>query len=72
MTKKLFYDPIHWKERAEDARRVAAEILDPISRRAMLDIAESYERLGRRALERAESPPREPPSVPNATARDDP
>jgi hypothetical protein len=57
MTKKLFYDPQHWHERAEDARKVAAEILDPISRRAMLDIAESYERLARRAIERAESSP---------------
>jgi hypothetical protein len=47
MTKKLFYDPQHWHERAEDARKVAAEILDPISRRAMLDIAESYESLAR-------------------------
>jgi hypothetical protein len=31
MTKKLFYDPQHWHERAQDARRVAREILDPIS-----------------------------------------
>jgi len=52
MTKKLFHDPEHWFERAEDARRLAVEILDPVSRRTMLEIAESYESLARRAAER--------------------
>jgi hypothetical protein len=53
MSKKLFHDPAHWYDRAEDARRVAAEILDPISRRKMLEIAETYESLARRAAERS-------------------
>jgi hypothetical protein len=48
MTKKLFHDPQHWREHAEAARRLAAEIIDPPSRRTMLEIAESYERLARR------------------------
>jgi hypothetical protein len=52
MTRKLFDDPAHWHDRADDARRVAAEILDPISRRKMLEISESYESLARRAAER--------------------
>jgi len=52
MTKKLFHDPEHWLERAEDARRIAVEILDPLSRRTMLEIAENYESLARRAAER--------------------
>jgi hypothetical protein len=52
MTKRLFHDPAHWHDRADDARRVAAEILDPVSRRKMLEIAESYESLARRAAER--------------------
>jgi hypothetical protein len=52
MTKKLFHDPEHWRDRADDARRVATEILDPLSRRRVLDIAESYETLARRAAER--------------------
>jgi hypothetical protein len=69
MTKKLFYDPGHWHERAEDARKVAAEILDPISRRAMLDIAESYERLARRAALRTESPPQLRPGVSSPEGR---
>jgi hypothetical protein len=49
MTKKMFHDPKHWNDHAEDARKLAAEILDPISRRTMLGIAESYENLARRA-----------------------
>jgi hypothetical protein len=52
MTRKLSHDPAHWHDRAEDARRVAAEILDPISRRKMLEIAESYDSLARRVAER--------------------
>jgi hypothetical protein len=52
MTKRLFHDSGHWRDRAEDARRVATEILDPVSRRKMLDIAEGYESLARRAAER--------------------
>jgi hypothetical protein len=52
MAKKLSHDPAHWHDRAEDARRVAAEILDPITRRKMLEIAQSYEGLARRAGER--------------------
>jgi hypothetical protein len=47
--KKLFHDPKHWHDHAEDARRLAAQILDPISRRMMLGIAESYESLAQRA-----------------------
>jgi hypothetical protein len=38
--------------RAEGARKLAAEILDPVSSRMMLDIAESYESLARRAAQR--------------------
>jgi hypothetical protein len=52
MTKKLSHDPAHWHDRADDARRVAAEILDPVSRRKMLEIAESYDSLARREAER--------------------
>jgi hypothetical protein len=39
---------------------VAAEILDPISTRAMLDIAESYEQLARRAAQRGDGSPAPP------------
>lgn len=49
MSKKLFYDPRHWQDLAEDARKVGNEIIDPISRRKMLEIAEIYESLTKRA-----------------------
>jgi hypothetical protein len=52
MSKKLYHDPQHWHDRAEGARKLAAEILDPVSGRMMLDIAESYESLARRAAQR--------------------
>jgi len=55
MSKTLFHDPQHWYGRAEDARNVAAEILDPISRRMMLNIAESYESLAQRVTEQLQS-----------------
>ena len=51
----------HWKERAEDARRVAAQLTQPEDRARMLEIAENYERLAVRAQVRAEAeglPPR--------------
>jgi hypothetical protein len=52
MTNRFLDDPERWRDRAEDARRVAMEMLDPPSRRKMLDIAESYESLARKAAER--------------------
>jgi hypothetical protein len=67
-TKKLFHDPHHWRDRAEDARRLAAEIIDPPSRRTMLKIAESYESLARRAeqkMQELETSKRDLPTVPH-------
>jgi hypothetical protein len=57
----ILKDAAHWKERAEDARRVAAQLAEPEDRARMLEIAENYERLAVRAQVRAEaeaSPPR--------------
>jgi hypothetical protein len=39
----MFHDPKHWHDHAEDARKLAAQILDPISRRTMLGIAAGQE-----------------------------
>jgi hypothetical protein len=50
----ILRDTAHWKERAEDARRVASTLTDPEARRKMLEIAESYERLAVRAQLRSE------------------
>ena len=44
----------YWQRRAERVRGYAAEMADPGSRQAMLELADSYERLAQRADERAE------------------
>jgi hypothetical protein len=48
----LYNDPEHWRERAAEARALADKMTDPIGKKAMLDIAEKYERLAARAVER--------------------
>lgn len=53
----LLKDPAHWRERAEEARRVAEALVDPKARQTMLEIAGSYERLAARALIRAAQRP---------------
>jgi hypothetical protein len=52
MTNNLRDDPKHWRDRAEKARVHAEQMSDPESKRTMLGIAESYERLARRADQR--------------------
>ena len=44
----------YWQKRAERVRCYAAEMGDPDSRQAMLELADSYERLAQRADDRAE------------------
>jgi hypothetical protein len=45
-------DPAYWRERAKEARRIASELADPVSRETMLDIARSYDNLAKIAEER--------------------
>ena len=46
MTKSpLVGDPSHWQRRAEEARRIADQLDDPIAKQTMREIAISYERL---------------------------
>ena len=45
MKPSLANDPAHWQRRAEEARRLADQLDDPIAKKAMRDIALSYERL---------------------------
>jgi hypothetical protein len=49
---RLIDDAKHWRDRACEARAVAEGLIDPQSKRIMLDIAEGYERLALRAGER--------------------
>ena len=46
-------DPKHWLNRAEEARSVTEQMTDLESKRMMVDIAREYERLAKRAEERA-------------------
>ena len=39
----------HWDDRAEEARVVAEGMTDPEAKRAMLIVAENYEKIARRA-----------------------
>jgi hypothetical protein len=48
----VFNDPLHWAECAEDARRLAEQITNMHDRARMLGLAEQYERLVNRAVER--------------------
>jgi hypothetical protein len=52
----IIADPEHWRDRADEARALAAQIDDPVARRAMLVIAEGYEIIAKRAEERAPRP----------------
>ena len=44
-TPPILGDPMHWRRRAEEARSVADHLDDPIAKKTMLDIANSYEQL---------------------------
>ena len=45
-------DPAHWRRRAEEARTHAEQMADSESRAMMLNIAQDYEKLAKRAEER--------------------
>jgi hypothetical protein len=53
VTTRLVNNPKHWRERAEEARATAEQLTDPVARRTMLQVAESYDALAERAEKRA-------------------
>jgi hypothetical protein len=44
-----FGSPEHWLARAQEAREMADQIADHEAKRAMLEIAETYEKIAKRA-----------------------
>jgi hypothetical protein len=38
-------DPIHWLQRAEEARKIAEQLDDATAQKTMLEIANSYDQL---------------------------
>jgi hypothetical protein len=49
----LINDPEHWRKRADDARSLANDMKDEISKQMMLQIADDYEHRAKRAEQRA-------------------
>jgi hypothetical protein len=52
----LYNDPEHWRKRADEAREIAGKMTDPKGKAEMLAIADKYEQLAQRALERIAHP----------------
>jgi hypothetical protein len=61
-------DPEHWLLRAEEARVCAELISDPESKRAMLEIADQYERIAKRTEEAMKSSKK--PAAPSVGSND--
>jgi len=53
MAEHFVNDPDHWRQRAEEMRNLAASILDLEARATLLKIADDYEKLAKRAAQRA-------------------
>jgi hypothetical protein len=49
----VFNEALEWRDRAEQAREVAGQLTDPGAKQAVLQLAESFERLARTAAGRA-------------------
>jgi hypothetical protein len=48
----LYNDPEHWRQHSEETRALARKITDAVEKEAMRKIADRYERLAARAVER--------------------
>lgn len=46
-------DPNHWRNRAGEARAIAAQMIDPHTKAVIFTIAQDYEKLAVRAEQRA-------------------
>jgi hypothetical protein len=47
----LYNDPEHWRKRADEARDIAWKMTDSKGKTAMLEIADKYDQLAKRAVE---------------------
>ena len=52
MTVRIINDPKHWRVRAEEARRLAAEMQDEVSKQMMLGVATDYDGFAEQAERR--------------------
>ena len=51
----LINDPGFWRQRAEEARRLAARMYDEMAKQTMLKIADKYDQLAVKAAIRSET-----------------
>src|SRR5262245_65144862 len=51
----LISDPEHWRKRADEARSLANDMKDEISKQMMLQVADDYEHRAKRAQQRAKA-----------------
>jgi hypothetical protein len=58
MSPSFINDPEHWRDRAEEMRRLAEDMKDAATKEMMLRNARDYENLAVRAVERAKRPPK--------------
>ena len=61
MTTSHINDPEHWRNRAEEARTLANQMNDEVSKQMMLRIAADYDKLAERAALRAQGGSATPP-----------
>jgi hypothetical protein len=48
----LHNDPEHWRKRAKEARALAEKMTDAVSKKGMMEVAEKYDEVAARAVER--------------------
>ena len=54
MSSSHINDPEHWRQRAQDMRRLAQDVNDSAAKQTMLRIAADYDRLAERASLRSD------------------
>jgi hypothetical protein len=56
----LYNDPEHWRKQAEEARDLARRITDVVGKATMLAIADKYDAIASRAVERSAESTKDP------------
>jgi hypothetical protein len=56
MKQPPIHDSAYWRERAQEARRIADELADGVAKQTMLEIARSYDNLAAIAETEAKRP----------------